>query len=1705
MQSIESMGRLKSLAARRQREAAFWQDQLAGDWVPASPLADYPGPENRASGHCSVAIHPQTADKLSAITHDNPAALEVFIAATTGAVLGRLTRNVDVVIGYPATERKSAPTTYDEVLPLRLDVAGRRTFRELLAATRERYLAGLAHQGYPFEVLSQQLAMERSGDRHPLFDVAVEVEQARVSTLVDRSGLLVVVQLIRNPEGLKLSLRFDTTRYTSDTIARLGTLIERALGEGVRCPDRPIGDMALMGNEDSLILARANDTACAYRNDIRLADLLASHAATLGDSVAIVQGSHRLSYRELNRRSNQLAHILRAKGVKRDQLVAVMVERSQEMMVGIFGILKAGAAYLPIDPSLPGARIDHMLADSEATVLLTQSKFRDRVDTRSGGKVCSVIDLDSADAYSERSDAPTGTGDARDLAYAIYTSGSTGLPKAALIEHHSVFNRIDWMQKAFPIGPDDVILQKTTIAFDVSVWELFWWSFVGASVCLLEPGAEKNPEAMIDTIEKHRVTTLHFVPSMLQAFLDYVETTGAIARLASLRQVFASGEALRADQVERFMHLLGRPHGVRLINLYGPTEATVDVSYHECVNQDEARGVPIGRPIDNIRLYVVNEDLRPQPVGVAGELCIAGVGLARSYHRRPELTRERFIDHPFEGEDRIYRTGDLARWLPNGEVEYLGRIDQQVKLRGYRIELAEIEHQLRGYSGVSDAAVIVRNRGIDAVLHAYVQAPGAVDEDALRRHLANKLPEYMIPARLVTLTQFPLTPSGKLDRKALPLPEQGGATAHFEAPVSPVEIELAAIWQRVLGVPGVGRYDNFFASGGTSIHFVTVLAQAKALGLVFSFQDLFAHPTVASLSAAIAVQEAPAQGGLEIQPFALLSIEDRAQVPAGVVDAYPMTMLQAGLIFQNELTFGTAQYHDILTYVIQSRFEEAPFVEAFRHLVSRHAIFRTSYHLRGYSEYVQQVHAELPLPLEIVDLRHMDEADQEAWLSGWAERERQRRFDWENGGLVRLHVHVLRDDLFHYTLDQHNSALDGWSITLVHSQLFDMYYRLMRGETLDGDTGFRNYLRDYVLLEKASIESERDRAFWSGLMENGTHTELSRWQAESEASKLDVVFHDVDISKPLSDALLALADRLAVPLKSILLAAHMMFLSVASAVDDVIAGYEHSGRPELEGATEAIALFLNTIPFRVNVAEAASWQALIEAVYQAEIALLPHRRYPMAQIKNDLGTQAALFETAFNYTHFYRLKALRELPEFELLDIRANSETEFTLRAEFSRHFYTDEVRLSLHYHAHVFTTDQVAAFAGYYRRIFELMVQSADAPLLEDPLLADAKRISLEVKKGRPPTQTFNAKCAPDRTTAGSTTAHAALASDAERQIADVWSKILDIPEAEIGAEDNFFDLGGNSLGAMRAVIMLQRQISLGDFMRNSTLRPLAGRLEASRAAARDLLLDLSPEVQRTAEGGVTLVCFPYAGGHGINYGPLARVLAEREPELKVLAVDLPGRDGSTRDGDLTDVPELAKRLQAELLKGYPGQRLVFWGHCAGAALTLETARGLQFHGREVEHVFIGGKLYGQPDEIARLIDQISNLTDAHVTEILARETGYTELRDATTEMMTTLARAFRHDALCSHRYFMNAPKIWHGMRLNAQLSVVVTSDDAFTPAYATNYLRWNAFSDNVELLELNDGGHFFCRTKPLEVAEIIVERAASRRCTTLDGTQRR
>ncbi|PWB82961.1 MAG: non-ribosomal peptide synthetase, partial [Methylocystaceae bacterium] len=585
-------------------------------------------------------------------------------------------------------------------------------------------------------------------------------------------------------------------------------------------PEAPISALDILPEaERRQIVVEDNETGTEFSRYACLHEMFEAQAAKTPDAIALTFADDRLTYRELNARANRLAHRLVELGVGPETVVGVCGERSLELVVGLIGVLKASGAYLPLDPENPDERLAYLIDDARPMLILAHERFRTRLP-----KAVAIFSLEeigaSKDAWSDRDPGRRAT--AENLAYVIYTSGSTGRPKGVAVAHRGVVNRLQWMQARYSLTEVDCVLQKTPFGFDVSVWEFFWPLTVGARLTLASPDDHRDPRRLNEVIERERVTTLHFVPSMLQTFLNATEARA----LDGVRRVLCSGEELSAVLAGQFLD----QQTPQLHNLYGPTEASIDVTAHECASASNDARVPIGRPIWNTQIYLLDDCLRPTPSGAAGELYIGGVGLARGYLGRPDLTAERFIPNPFGAPgERLYRTGDLARRRPDGDIEYLGRLDDQVKIRGLRIELAEVEAALSKLDAIGQVAVVAREDAAgDKRLVAYVVGRDGVKPSwaDVRAALLHELPEYMIPSTFVAIDALPLTANGKVDRKALPAPDAEAASRRRHiGPRTATEEALCRIWAEVLGLETVGVEDNFFELGGHSLKAIQVISR----------------------------------------------------------------------------------------------------------------------------------------------------------------------------------------------------------------------------------------------------------------------------------------------------------------------------------------------------------------------------------------------------------------------------------------------------------------------------------------------------------------------------------------------------------------------------------------------------------------------------------------------------------------------------------------------------------------------------------------------------------------------------------------------------------------------------------------------------------------------------------------------------------------
>ncbi len=850
-----------------EKQLDYWIKKLVGAPEMLEFPTDYPRPPvMRHQGKQIQSILDQELTQgIKQLSQQYSVTVFMTLLAAFKVLLFRYSGQTDIVVGSPIANRTHHQTEdliglFLNTLVLRSQIKGEQKFSELLKELRQTAIEAYSHQDIPFEYLIEQLNPSRSLSHSPLFQVMFVLQNAPE----EAPELIGLKTSFLEPENttvkfdLTLSItehlgnvflcdwKYNTDLFRPDTISRMTEHFKLLLKGILNNPEELISHLPLLTLAERQQLVTWNQTETDYPKDKTIVDLFEAQVEKTPDNIAIVFENQQLSYRELNWNANQLAHYLLS--LKTDTnndyritnncLVGVCMERSLEMVIGLLGILKAGGAYVPFDPDYPYERLRFMLEDSAVKVLLSQSHLLGRLPVSTAKVLC----LDK-----EWEPIATGSGEntvrqsgPENLAYMIYTSGSTGVPKGAMNLHRGICNRLLWMQDAYQLTVADNVLQKTPFSFDVSVWEFFWPLLVGARLTIAKPGGHKEGDYLIKLIQDEQITTLHFVPSMLQVFLQEI----TLENCYSLKRVICSGEALPVELESRFFTRLP---AVELNNLYGPTEAAVDVTYWACQKGNSLNILPIGRPIANTQIYILDVNHNPTPPGIPGELCIAGRGLARGYLNRVELTGEKFIEVMiFDKRQRIYKTGDMARWLPDGNLEFLGRLDNQVKLRGFRIELSEIEVTLSRHEAVKEAVVTLHNKEENASLAAYVTLAIPVDDVVvvLRTWLKARLPEYMLPASFTVLDKIPLAPNGKIDRKALPEPDT--IRTGFIAPQTLVEQLIAGIWENLLGIDRIGIYDDFFSIGGNSLNGIRFINELnKKTGEIFHIYSLFEAPTIA--------------------------------------------------------------------------------------------------------------------------------------------------------------------------------------------------------------------------------------------------------------------------------------------------------------------------------------------------------------------------------------------------------------------------------------------------------------------------------------------------------------------------------------------------------------------------------------------------------------------------------------------------------------------------------------------------------------------------------------------------------------------------------------------------------------------------------------------------------------------------------------------
>ena len=1182
-----------------------------------------------------------------------------------------------------------------------------------------------------------------------------------------------------------LSMQIDGPVSAQRISAYLVRLLETLLDALASSPGAPLESLTVVTPAEEAQLLQWGMNAERHPFTCPVHELIAQQAQARPDRTALVFGTQRMSYGELNACANQLARHLLAQGVQRDDRVGIAAERSLDMLVGLLAIMKTGAAYVPLEPTLPADRLQYMIEDSGLQLLVLQPKFRNdlRAALPASGNIRMVL-LDGTDWAQASTENPSVPVHRNGLAYVMYTSGSTGKPKGVGNRHVSLFNQLVWMEALFQSGGNDVVLQKTPYSFDVSLLELFWPLTNGSTLVIAAPGDHRDPARLMDVIRTHGVTTIHFVPSMLQAFMAH----DVAAHCASLKRIICIGEALPASVTHDVLQRLPQ---VDLYNMYGPTEAAIDVTSWLC-RPDDVLNVPIGRPVSDTRAYVLDAALRLVPQGTMGELYLGGISLARGYVNRPDLTAERFVASPFgEGGERLYRTGDLVRWNDAGQLEYLGRIDEQVKVRGFRIELGEVEAQLLQVPGVREAVVVARGTAQGTQLVGYVSglsagSAGASSREAadaasdangrddeldgadIRQRLKAALPDYMVPSLIVVLDALPLNANGKIDRKALPAPVFDAGDA-YEAPEGELEIRLAQIWAEALGVERVGRRDNFFELGGHSLLALTLVERMRAAGIRAQVRELFEQPVLSAFADALTPAQAAAlaraeAGGIvgegagegavygdmaippngippgcthitpDMLPLVQLTQTDidaiARQTPDGmanVQDIYPLAPLQEGILFHHQLQQEGDAYlkPTLLAFDTRERLER--FVASLNEVVARHDILRTAVLWDGLSQPVQVVNRQARVGLEWADVSGADNA---SFHAGADKASSHAGADTADDALARLTRLI---DPAHHRLDVRRAPMlrlvaaeDGtgrWLLAVVLHHLISDHTTLERivheiGLLQQGRRAelppvvpFRNFVAQAVL----GADEAAHEVFFTDMLGDieETTAPFGILDVMGDGSTVEEIHHP--LPAVLSARIRQVARAQGVSAASVFHLAWALVLSAASGQSGPVFGTVLFGRMGgVEGADQAMGMFINTLPVRIDVGRVSAREAL-KATHARLTALLRHEHASLSQAQrcSRVPAGAPLFTAMLNYRYIAKADPAEDARVWVGMSVLGGEE-----RTNYPFDLSVDETGDGFTLVPQIDVRIGAAPIAGYVQRALEVLVErlatNSERPLAE-------------------------------------------------------------------------------------------------------------------------------------------------------------------------------------------------------------------------------------------------------------------------------------------------------------------------------------------------------------------------------------------------------
>ncbi|HVG31078.1 MAG TPA: amino acid adenylation domain-containing protein, partial [Pyrinomonadaceae bacterium] len=1201
-----------------ERQLSYWREQLAGAPAALELPADRPRPAVQTFGgsHLRFNLSSELTKQLQALGQREGATLFMVLLAAFQTLLYRYTGQPDISVGTPIANRTRKEIEgligfFVNTLVLRADLSGGPTFRELLSRVREVCLGAYAHQDVPFEKLVEELQVERDLSRSPLFQVMFVLQTAspkevrlpglRLEMLegdAETAKFDLMLSLEESAEGLRGWFEYNTDLFDAATVERMRAHFERLLAGLAAEPDARLSEVPLLGRDERRqLLVEWNDTRRDYPRGDCIHTLFERQAAKTPHAAAVISEAGRMSYEELDRRAERLAGGLRSLGVGPESLVAVLMGRSPELLVALLGVLKAGGAYVPLDPAYPKERLAFMLEDTRAAVILTEERLADALPEHGARVLC----LDSFDPAGAGVGAARAAAAPENSAYVIYTSGSTGRPKGVLIEHRSAATLLHWAAEVYTPEETRGVLASTSVCFDLSVFELFVPLSRGGSVVLAE-----NALHLPRLAAAGEVTMINTVPSAMAE----LARTGGVPD--SVRVVNLAGEPLRNELAQRVYGLGGVE---RVWNLYGPSEDTT-YSTALLVTRGATREPSIGRPIADTRSYILDASMRPTPVGVFGELYLAGQGLARGYLRRPGLTAERFVPDPFSGEPgaRLYRTGDVCRYRADGAIEFLGRADNQVKVRGFRIELGEVEAALLAHASVRDAVVVVREFAPgDSRLLAYVvyaQGGQSPQEAAglLRESLRARLPEYMVPSQFVELDSLPLTANGKVDRRALPEPDAtaGSGDAEYVAPRTPTEDVLVGVWAEVLGVERVSAHDNFFDLGGHSLLMTQVISRVREVFAVeLPLRSLFESPTPEQLARRI---ESERGGGAELPPIQ----------PLARGGSFPLSFSQRRMWFMNQLVPESPFYNVPSAVRLKGRLDRRALGRSLNELVTRHETLRTTFAVDG-GEPRQVIAETLEFPLSVTDLSALPPAEREGEARRLIAEGARQTFDLAKGPLASAHLLRMGEEEHILLFTMHHIVSDGWSLGVLVREVAALYGALT-GEAPAPPPAPAVQYADFAQWQREWLSGgalDEQLSYWRRQLEDLPTLQLPTDYRRPPVPTFKGASHRFTFPRPLTDALKELSRQSGVTLYMTLLASFKVLLMRYTGQEDVVVGtpIANRTRKEIEGL---IGFFVNTLVLRTDLSGEPTFRGLLSRVREVCLGAYAHQDVPFEKLVEEL-------------------------------------------------------------------------------------------------------------------------------------------------------------------------------------------------------------------------------------------------------------------------------------------------------------------------------------------------------------------------------------------------------------------------------------------------------------------------------------------------------